>query len=226
MWNHVRQKKEGERRGQEVGWDLLLGGDLKKLRSSRTQGNPPPGGAGWLGQKEIFWACRRAVRQPVYGRQDKVRPTEMVYATALYLRAWDLCLSVYMGPGCWNTGNGEKSWGGLLLAISRQDSLKGWKWENSQLGILVEEAWTTTEARSHYWVTCRGWSVIVTCRAWGVIVTCRGWSVIVTCWGGASLWRAGGGVTLQPLPTLSASTHTPQGGENGSCQGELSHACH
>ena len=50
--------KEGERRGQEVGWDLLLGGDLKKL-SSRTQGNP-------LLEGQIGWD-RRQSSGPVGG---------------------------------------------------------------------------------------------------------------------------------------------------------------
>lgn len=68
-------------------------------------------------------------------------------------------------PCAWALGAGTQAMGeklrrGLLLDASRQDSLKGWRWESPQLEILAEETWTTTEARSHCWVTCRGWSCL------------------------------------------------------------------
>ena len=67
--------------------------------------------------RKISWerrgalGARRRAQQPVCGRQDRLRPTQMVCATALHATAWDMCPPVHMGAGGWNVGFGEQTQG-------------------------------------------------------------------------------------------------------------------
>ena len=52
---------------------------------------------------------RKRVQQLFCGRQDRVRPTRTVRATALCAPAVDVS-PVRMGAACWNVEFGEQSW--------------------------------------------------------------------------------------------------------------------
>ena len=49
-----------------------------------------------MGMMESIWGCWMRVKQSVCGKQDRVRLTQMVCATALHVPDWDVCLPVYM----------------------------------------------------------------------------------------------------------------------------------
>ena len=88
------------------------------------------------------------MKQLVCGRQDRVRPTQMVRATALCVPEWDVSPPVHMGSESWNMGIGEQTQGEDCCWL-RGDSQRGWERGNLQLGMLVEETQTAVEARRH-----------------------------------------------------------------------------
>ena len=62
-----------------------------------------------LGQKRSIWGCWRRMKWLVCGRQDRVRPIQMVHAIDLHTPAWDLCLLVHKGAGCWKVEIGDQT---------------------------------------------------------------------------------------------------------------------
>ena len=82
-------------------------------------------------------------------------PTQAVHATASCAPAWDMSPWVQIRAGCWTVGVGTQTQGRDHCWLWG-DSLRGWRWGVPQVEMLVEEAWTTTEAKCHYWVMCKG----------------------------------------------------------------------
>ena len=110
-----------------------------------------------MGQKGNSGDCQRRLQQLVCGKQeDRVRHTQMVHATALCDLAWDMCLSVLMGIGCWNVGFRGQTWREDCCWL-QWDSLRGWEWGNLQWGMLMEETQTTVTMKIHCWVTDKEW---------------------------------------------------------------------
>ena len=131
------KKQEGNWWGEEVRWDLQPLGEL----------------TGTEGSLILLWE-EEAV--PARGRQDRVRPLQMVLTTALLPkpeRGVHRCTQG-LGAGMWGlesrsrqrTGVGceETSW------VGRREG------GALQTGMLVEEAWTTREAEQRCWVMPQG----------------------------------------------------------------------
>ena len=59
------------------------------------------------------------------------------------------------GPGCWNTGFGDQTWGGDWCWLEGS-SLRGRERENPQPGTLVEETHTAIEVTRHCRVMRKG----------------------------------------------------------------------
>ena len=123
-------------------------------RGSCTQGSPHT-------SRDINWdrrggalGTRRTAQQPVCGRPDRVRPTQIV------------CDIAY-GPSVRNVSTAvDRSWG-LENGVGREDccwlqrdSLKRWEWGVLQPGMFMEEAQGTIEMKCHCWIAHEGEATI------------------------------------------------------------------
>ena len=106
--NWVGQKREKEKENKKwngtcaPGWggakgEVPMSGETSLVGDQQGQ----MGGSG----------AQRRDQQSVCGKQDRMRPIQMVYATVWNAPAWEVCPLVWMGAGCWNMGFGEQTWG-------------------------------------------------------------------------------------------------------------------
>lgn len=109
MQNHVRQKKEGKKKrtGSGIGsasrWGIWRSSEVPASRETPlwrgrldgTEGNH----LGLLEGSEIAGLWQAG--------QSETYIDDLCHS--LCLRAWDLCLSVCVGTGCWNIGDDRKA---------------------------------------------------------------------------------------------------------------------
>ena len=78
-------------------------GRTKESKEERGR-EPPPF---LVGRSAGTEGSFRGSEESAATRQDRVRPTQMVHAIDLHTPAWDLCLLVHKGAGCWNVEIGD-----------------------------------------------------------------------------------------------------------------------
>ena len=100
-----RREKEEERKQDGT---CSPGRELKMRRSSHIWEIPLTGGKINWDRKGALGAQRRT-QQLVGGRQDRLRPIQVVHASALCTPDSDRCPQVCTVAGCWNVGFGEQT---------------------------------------------------------------------------------------------------------------------
>lgn len=137
--HHWAGWKKWRKRGNRVGPTPLVGrcnrGEVSALSEAPSQVDRPA-----CTERELkAWRGVQLVCE-----MQKV----MVHTSALYAPAWDVCLLVLSGAGCWNIGFGEQTQRNNSWWLQR-DYLKEWEWGASQVGKFVKELWTTIKAAHH-----------------------------------------------------------------------------
>ena len=109
-----RREKEEERKR-----DRIWRGSWSRVEVPHLE-KPPHWQANQLGKKGSIWGCQRRVKWLVCGRQERVRPTQTVRATALNAPDWDTSMPVHTRAENWNVGIGANPGRRLLFAVRRQ----------------------------------------------------------------------------------------------------------
>ena len=143
-----QEKEEAKGRGEEVGWGLQPGGTWKGRAVSTSREGPRWGPQ--FGQKESLILCGREHDNPRVAAGQGETCTRGPDPCPTH-PAWEARPPLQTGAGCWNVGFRAQTqaedcgwqWG---------DTLRAQKWGRGSVnGMLVEEAWTTTEQSTNVW---------------------------------------------------------------------------